>query len=1135
LLYHFPVRWRGDLALRRLEALLLITVFVNYAAAGLLANTGSTAAYEWTYDLVPPMPQFSSEAPELNFTIPYPVPKPSPVSGEISVLVIAVEFKDYNHTLSIEEIASQTINRLNAYYSYVSYGLASVVGRVIGWARLPHKLSEYGADNGPFVDCQNGDGYPDTWELLKDAAPLIVNEVNIIEYQHILVLHAGYGQESSRRPDDIWSVSYIRRTVETPQGSIDRFAVVPEFQARGLNTLGVYTHEFGHLLGLPDLYSRSTEEVGPWDLMARGAWNGNPPGSSPAEMLAWDRIFLSWLTPEHLLKVGTQARMNVTIDPLELPSSGVHVVRVQTASQDSKHYYLVEVRQKLGFDAALPSNGVLITYIDETKTNPVKVIDAVQKTSALDDATFQVGQKYSDGQNSMVISIVTENGSSFSVVVDTMAPSTDVAVESLTLNQTTVHPNSTVSLDVRITNEGTLKAKPFLTNIFLNETLFASRKMSLGAGGSQQIQLSWKPSNGGTYFFKVVLDPENVLSESNKENNVKVLRVVVGYTLTLQVSPPGAGGDLQWWLIVNGVNQTFVGVGEFQVGVVPGPNTLQIQPLIYVNPSSRYAFRQWGDGSVSNPRTIDLSSDIALSVDFSTQYLLSLEPNGGVTSVAGWYDSGTPAVLSATSPSSVVDKQSRSVFLNWSGDIQSNSTNLVVNMNRPYHVIANWKIQYYLQIESPYSASGEGWYDANTQAAISLSSPITTDNGTRQLFVQWSGDLSGLEPSQLITMSGPKFVSAVWTTQYELTMESEYGHTSGSGWYSLNTQAAFNVDTVIIDAANGTRRVFIGWSGDATGAGHQGSVTMDSPKIIRANWGTQHLIAFTTHGVRNGTILTITVDGLAYQVKVPQVIALWHDAGSPVSFSANATATQGYRRYIFEDWRNRTGGTVKSPQIILKPETYTAFYREVSLFPCIIATVTFGSELSPEVQFLRNFRDRLVLSTRAGSAFMNVFNMWYYSLSPEVANFIAGHDAAKGPMRIAIYPLMGILELSSMTYSALAFSPELAIVTAGVVASALIGVIYLTPIALFLVRFLAKRRMFNTYMLKALSVSCLFVSATLTLGELTGVFGLLAVATSALVLTTLVSTTLLLSFALIGLWSRVGLSTKMKRVVTLRQ
>jgi hypothetical protein len=110
---------------------------------------------------------------------------------------------------------------------------------------------------------------------------------------------------------------------------------------------------------------------------------------------------------------------------------------------------------------------------------------------------------------------------------------------------------------------------------------------------------------------------------------------------------------------------------------------------------------------------------------------------------------------------------------------------------------------------------------------------------------------------------------------------------------------------------------------------------------------------------------------------------------------------------------------------------------------CLIATATFESELSPEVQFLRDFRDSQILQTFAGSNFMTAFNAWYYSFSPTVANYISTHETARTGMKYALYPLMGILHASSTTFSALSIAPELAAIVAGMVASSLIGIVYL--------------------------------------------------------------------------------------------
>jgi cation transport ATPase len=75
---------------------------------------------------------------------------------------------------------------------------------------------------------------------------------------------------------------------------------------------------------------------------------------------------------------------------------------------------------------------------------------------------------------------------------------------------------------------------------------------------------------------------------------------------------------------------------------------------------------------------------------------------------------------------------------------------------------------------------------------------------------------------------------------------------------------------------------------------------------------------------------------------------------------------------------------------------------------------------------------------------MYVFNSWYYSFSPAIARYETGNSAARYTARILLIPLVGILRLSSLTFSALAFQPEVAILAAGIVTSSLIGLVYLT-------------------------------------------------------------------------------------------
>ena len=78
---------------------------------------------------------------------------------------------------------------------------------------------------------------------------------------------------------------------------------------------------------------------------------------------------------------------------------------------------------------------------------------------------------------------------------------------------------------------------------------------------------------------------------------------------------------------------------------------------------------------------------------------------------------------------------------------------------------------------------------------------------------------------------------------------------------------------------------------------------------------------------------------------------------------------------------------------------------------CLIATATFGSELSPQVQFLREIRDGKVMTTQSGAAFMNGFNQFYYSFSPVVADYVRENSIFKDVVKLTLTPLLTSLTL----------------------------------------------------------------------------------------------------------------------------
>jgi hypothetical protein len=78
---------------------------------------------------------------------------------------------------------------------------------------------------------------------------------------------------------------------------------------------------------------------------------------------------------------------------------------------------------------------------------------------------------------------------------------------------------------------------------------------------------------------------------------------------------------------------------------------------------------------------------------------------------------------------------------------------------------------------------------------------------------------------------------------------------------------------------------------------------------------------------------------------------------------------------------------------------------------CLIATATYGSEMAPQVQQLRELRDNTILKTDSGTAFMTSFNQFYYSFSPTVADFEREHPIFKEVAKVTLTPMLSSLSL----------------------------------------------------------------------------------------------------------------------------
>jgi len=230
---------------------------------------------------------------------------------------------------------------------------------VVGPFRASQNMAYYG---------NNTNGNP--WGLISEAVTLADPSVNYANYDNdndgtvdgVYVIFAGHGEEAGAGADAIWShMSSINVTKDGKR--ISTYACSPEHRGgsgTSITRIGVICHEFGHVMGSRDFYDTngstdgSYEGTGSWDLMAGGSWGGG--GVTPAHHNPYNKVYLyKWATATALT-----SGQNVTVQNAEQNNS-FYRINTNTANE----YYLLENRQKVGIDQAIPGHGLVIYHVDE--------------------------------------------------------------------------------------------------------------------------------------------------------------------------------------------------------------------------------------------------------------------------------------------------------------------------------------------------------------------------------------------------------------------------------------------------------------------------------------------------------------------------------------------------------------------------------------------------------------------------------------------------------------------------------------------------------------------------------------------------------------------------------------------------
>lgn len=293
----------------------------------------------------------------------------SVAAGIRKVLVVLVQFPDL---LAVESKQSfyDMMNKknwdggigspgsANDYFNENSYGKFGIDAEVVGWYTAPQNHNYY--------SWSNSDNWGRSLELTKFALnSAVANGIDLSKFdndgdgiiENIIIVHSGKGAAESGDTEFIWPHTYWPAPFIINGMKINQYAMLEELQYGRHSGIGMFVHEFGHMLGLPDLYSSSSSGIGDWCVMANGEWCKW--GICPSHYCAWAKIKLGW----NNTSVITQ-RNNYITSPAEINSTVLKIL----CNNSTKEYFLLEQKNKQGFDSYLPGSGLLVWHIDETIT-----------------------------------------------------------------------------------------------------------------------------------------------------------------------------------------------------------------------------------------------------------------------------------------------------------------------------------------------------------------------------------------------------------------------------------------------------------------------------------------------------------------------------------------------------------------------------------------------------------------------------------------------------------------------------------------------------------------------------------------------------------------------------------------------
>jgi len=315
------------------------------------------------------------------------------IADTLHVLVLLVDFSDNPYTggdlaavkADFDSILFSTghhnpTGSMTEYYLENSYGDFVIQGDVHGWYRMPQAYSYYVNGEGGIGSIFPLNSRGLTYDAVRVADSLGVDFSVYDTYGEtgpdgiidgLMIVHAGPGLEKTGDLDDMqshkWDLGIYYQYFDGIL--IDDYTIQPEEYpvstvSSVASPIGIFCHEFGHVLGLPDLYDVDYEPLtsdgaGVWSLMATGCYLGE--ARSPAHLDAWCKARIGFVDPIEVYENMTDVEFpQIETEPV--------AYRLWKDGNYGSEYFLVENRQKIGFDSLLPGEGLLIYHIDDATT-----------------------------------------------------------------------------------------------------------------------------------------------------------------------------------------------------------------------------------------------------------------------------------------------------------------------------------------------------------------------------------------------------------------------------------------------------------------------------------------------------------------------------------------------------------------------------------------------------------------------------------------------------------------------------------------------------------------------------------------------------------------------------------------------